>query len=182
MHLAHSLALAFAFAFTASTALAQHAHSPYVGLETRQVKSLSPEQIADLRAGRGMGASLPAELNGVPGPLHVLELRERLMVTSDQQAALEAVVTEMKTTAQQLGNDVIDAEQRLDLQFKNGSASEASIREATERIGQLNAQLRAVHLVAHLRTQQILTPRQVAAYGAARGYAAEPAAGSHPLR
>ncbi|MBM1170158.1 hypothetical protein [Microvirga arabica] len=46
-------------------AQAQHASpAPYAGLETRSVKSLSDEQIADLKAGRGMGLALPAELNG----------------------------------------------------------------------------------------------------------------------
>src|SRR5919107_1454461 len=39
----------------------------------RPVKSLSEQQVADLRAGRGMGLALPAELNGYPGPMHVLE-------------------------------------------------------------------------------------------------------------
>lgn len=44
-----------------------HAHPPqpggYAGMQTREIKALSPEQVADLREGRGMGASLPAELN-----------------------------------------------------------------------------------------------------------------------
>ena len=47
---------------------AQHAPaSPYAGWEHRPAKALSKEQIADLRAGRGMGLALPAELNGYPG-------------------------------------------------------------------------------------------------------------------
>ncbi len=58
-----------------SAVLAQtHGHgasSPYAGLERRAVKSLSEQQVADLRAGRGMGLALPAELNGYPGPVHV---------------------------------------------------------------------------------------------------------------
>ena len=43
-------------------------HHPYAGLEQRAVKALSEQQIADLRAGRGMGLALPAELNGYPRP------------------------------------------------------------------------------------------------------------------
>ena len=46
--------------------------SPYAGMQARPVKALSDQQIADLKAGRGMGLALPAELNGYPGPSHVL--------------------------------------------------------------------------------------------------------------
>jgi hypothetical protein len=55
-------------------AAAAFAQSPYTGMETRSIKSLSNEQVADLREGRGMGLALAAELNGYPGPAHVLEL------------------------------------------------------------------------------------------------------------
>jgi hypothetical protein len=50
-------------------ALAQHQHgnSAYSGLQQRSIKSMSDEQIADLRAGRGMGLALAAELNEYPG-------------------------------------------------------------------------------------------------------------------
>jgi hypothetical protein len=37
-------------------------------LEQRDIKTLSNQQIADLRAGRGMGLALAAELNGYAGP------------------------------------------------------------------------------------------------------------------
>lgn len=48
--------------------------SPYTGLQERPIKALSDQQIDDLREGRGMGLALPAELNGYPGPRHVLGL------------------------------------------------------------------------------------------------------------
>lgn len=160
---------------------AQHPHSPYTGMQDREVKALSPEQVSDLREGRGMGASLPAELNGVPGPMHVLQIKDRLQVTPEQQAALEAITATMKASAQALGAKVIDAERELDLAFRKGTADEAGIRQLSGRIGALNAELRAVHLVAHLRTKQVLTDRQVVAYDEARGYSASPADG-HPHR
>ncbi|MBT3972460.1 MAG: hypothetical protein HOE99_01485, partial [Acidiferrobacteraceae bacterium] len=50
--------------------------SPYVGQETRVIKSLSAEDIDDLINGRGWGLAKPAELNGVPGPAHLLEMQQ----------------------------------------------------------------------------------------------------------
>ncbi len=43
---------------------AASAQTPYAGMQTRQIKALSEQQIADLGAGRGMGLALAAELNG----------------------------------------------------------------------------------------------------------------------
>ena len=67
------------------------AQSPYAGMQTRAIKALSDQQIADLRAGRGMGMALPAELNGYPGPAHVLELADKLELTPDQRASVQAL-------------------------------------------------------------------------------------------
>ena len=48
---------------------------PYAGLEARAIKSLSAADVQELRRGGGWGLALPAELNGVPGPAHLLELK-----------------------------------------------------------------------------------------------------------
>lgn len=162
----------FAFAQHAHQPTGEHAATPYAGLQSRDIKALSAEQLDDLREGRGMGASLPAELNGVPGPLHVLQLQQRLHVTPGQASALQAIMEEMKTSAQRWGNEVIAAERELDRMFSSNSAREAEVRELSQRIGTLNAELRAVHLVAHLKTRQLMTDQQVAQYNALRGYSA----------
>ncbi len=47
---------------------AASAQTPYAGMQSRQVKALLNQQIADLRAALGMGLALAAELNGFPGP------------------------------------------------------------------------------------------------------------------
>jgi dienelactone hydrolase len=47
-------------------------------MQARPIKAPSDQQIADLQAGRGMGLALPAELNGYPGPSHLLELSDKL--------------------------------------------------------------------------------------------------------
>ncbi len=166
-------------------ALAQHAGhhaaaSGYAGMKDREIKALSAEQMADLLQGRGMGASLPAELNGVPGPMHVLELAQQLKLSAEQREQLEVITAEMKTSAQQLGREVVAAEAELDAAFKTGSADERSIGETSARIASLQGRLRAVHLVAHLKTRRLLSGDQVTAYNVARGYAAD--AGAHKHR
>jgi hypothetical protein len=62
---------------------------PYPRLEPRPIKALSQQQVDDLRAGRGMGLALAAELNGYPGPSHVLELGDRLDLTADQRIRVQ---------------------------------------------------------------------------------------------
>src|SRR6516164_7416934 len=77
--------------------------SPYAGMQTRAIKALSDQQIADLRAGRGMGMALPAELNGYPGPAHVLELADKLELSSDQRSRVQSLFDAMKAEAVPLG-------------------------------------------------------------------------------
>ncbi len=105
--------------------VAQHAHgdhsaSPYAGLQSRDIKSLSEQDIADLRAGRGWGLALPAELNGRPGPLHVLELREELGLSAEQVSAVTEVFKRMRDAAVIAGEKFIVAETALDDAFASG--------------------------------------------------------------
>src|SRR3712207_5865586 len=140
----------------AGPALAQHQHrpqhSPYAGLEQRAVKALSGEQIADLRAGRGMGLALAAELNGYPGPLHVLELADALGAAPQQRAQMERLLASMKAETVPLGERLIAEEAELDRQFAERRVSETSLLAATQAIGATHAALRAAHLKYHLRT------------------------------
>lgn len=67
------------------------AQSPYSGMQTRPIKALSEQQVADLKAGRGMGLALAAELNGYPGPSHVLELADKLDLSADQRTSVRGI-------------------------------------------------------------------------------------------
>lgn len=80
----------------ATTAFAQ---TPYAGMQSRPIKALSEQQVADLGAGRGMGLALAAELNGYPGPSHVLELAEKLELSADQRASIQRLFDSMKAEA-----------------------------------------------------------------------------------
>jgi Spy/CpxP family protein refolding chaperone len=144
--------------------------SPYAGLETRPIKVLSEQQIADLRAGRGMGLALAAELNGYPGPLHVLELKEQIGLTPDQQTRMETLYTDMKTETATVGERLIQQETDLDSLFATRTVTPASLSAATSAIGVTQAALREAHLRYHLSTAEVLTPEQVVRYNQLRGY------------
>lgn len=177
--------LAFLAAFPLATpALAQHGsggHTPYAGLQQRAVKALSGEQIADLRAGRGMSLALAAELNGYPGPMHVLEFADKLSLSDAQRARTQALFDEMKQEAVQLGEQLIAQETALDRQFASRRITPVALSASTEAIGATQGALRRAHLKHHLSTVDVLTPEQVRRYSELRGYGAgHPASGHHP--
>lgn len=162
-------ALALALAGIASAPLAQ-THQPYAGLQARPVKALSDQQIADLKAGRGMGLALAAELNGYPGPMHVLELASPLGLSDDQRAKVAGLFDAMKREAVPLGERLIAAETALDRQFADRTITPSSLGEATRDIASLQGELRLAHLKYHLATLELLTPEQAARYSTLRGY------------
>lgn len=170
---------AFAFitllAALAAPAAAQHehgstTHSPYTDLQTRAIKALSETEVEDLKAGNGMGFALAAELNGVPGPKHVLELDADLKLSAEQRTATQALFDRMNEQARTLGAQLIEAEGHLDGAFATGSISAESLAMMTSHIGRIRGELRAVHLGAHLEMRKILSEEQVHAYNMARGY------------
>ncbi|MBR0712491.1 Spy/CpxP family protein refolding chaperone [Bradyrhizobium liaoningense] len=146
------------------------AETPYAGMQTRQVKALSDQQIADLRAGRGMGLALAAELNGYPGPSHVLELADQLRLTPDQRSKMQDMFAAMKSETTQIGNKLIDEETALDEQFASKTISPDSLRSATAAIAKTQGELREAHLKYHLLTSAVLDATQLAQYAELRGY------------
>lgn len=161
----------------ASPVMAQHAgYGEYMG---RSIKSLSDQQIGDLRAGRGMGLALAAELNAYPGPSHVLELAEKLNLTAAQRVRVQAQFEQMQAEARPLGAQLIAEEAALDQLFATRAVNAENLLAATTAIGATQARLRAVHLRTHLLTAETLTPEQTRLYAALRGYAGT-AAPAHP--
>ncbi|MDH3434247.1 MAG: hypothetical protein OEM60_10330 [Gammaproteobacteria bacterium] len=144
--------------------------SPYAGEESRSIKSLSQQEIESLRRGSGMGFAKLAELNHYPGPKHVLELAEHLMLSPSQVAATQSLFDEMQRNAVDLGDQILAAESRLDRAFETGSIHAQMLKSALLEIGELRARLRYVHLEAHIRQKLILKPEQVRKYDAVRGY------------
>ncbi len=135
------LVTAYALFIWANGAFAQSS-APYAGQQTRAIKALSRSETQDLLDGKGMGLAKAAELNGYPGPMHVLELARRLQLSPVQREATE------------------------------------QLTQHTQRIGQLQAAVRAAHLQTHLAQTALLQHEQIAQYNTLRGYT--PAATAQP--
>jgi molybdopterin-binding protein len=133
-------------------------------MEARAIKALSEQQVADLKAGRGMGLALAAELNGYPGPIHAIELADKLGLSSDQVARLRKLFEAMKAETIPLGMQLIAAERSLDDAFAGRTITLASLESETQSIGAIQARLRAAHLKYHLAAVAVLTPEQVEKY------------------
>jgi Spy/CpxP family protein refolding chaperone len=144
--------------------------APYAGFEQRRIKALSDEQVADLRTGRGMGLALAAELNGYPGPAHVLELADRLDLTDEQRRRTKALMDAMKAETVAIGERIIADESLLNRRFASGDLNEVALIEIAERIGLSQGRLRAAHLKYHLPMRGLLSKGQVAGYNELRGY------------
>jgi hypothetical protein len=146
------------------------AQTPYAGMQTRPIKSLSEQQVADLGAGRGMGLALAAELNGYPGPSHVLELADKLDLSADQRAGVARLFDSMKAEAVPLGSKLIEQEADLDRQLASHTVTPESLKTSTAAVAVTQGALRETHLKYHLSTVAILTPAQMQRYAELRGY------------
>jgi len=155
------------------------ADMPYAGQQARSIKSLSGDDIAAMRKGEGMGMAKAAELNGYPGPAHVLQLAAKLGLTEIQQRDVQAIFDRMSAAAKPLGGELIAQEQALDQLFAKGEITPDRLAAATAAIAELQGRLRAVHLSAHLETRALLNADQIARYQQLRGYGASPAPEHH---
>lgn len=167
--------LVLALAVLSTSALAALAerrnhHAPYAGQEKREISSLSERDIADLLAGRGWGMAKPAELNGYPGPAHVLELGDSLNLTPKQRGEVQEVFNRMASQARDVGAKYVEAERLLDEAFSKFAVNEDLLSERIAQAESLRAELRRIHLVAHLETTPILTHQQRHSYMSLRGY------------
>ena len=153
--------------------------SPYAGEEARAVKSLSAEDIAQLRRGAGWGLARAAELNGMPGPFHLLELKEEIPLTHEQVSAITAIHERMREAAIAEGEIFIAGEQALDDAFRAGTVTQESLRTMLAEIARSRARLRFIHLSAHLETPALLTREQIARYDTLRGYHARRGGTAH---
>ena len=163
-----SVVVLSAFALV-NTALAIQPSS-YVGQEQREIKALSPEEIQSYLAGKGAGLAKAAELNHYPGPLHVLELANKLQLSEEQKTRTKAIFESMQKEAIHQGKALIEKERELDRLFAAGTATPNNLRATLDQIGALQAKVRRSHLQAHIEQKAVLTKTQIAKYDELRGY------------
>jgi dsDNA-specific endonuclease/ATPase MutS2 len=120
-----------------------------------------------------MGLALAAELNGYPGPSHVLELADQLGLSPDQRRKVQEMFSKMKADTTPIGNKLIEQESDLDRQFSHRTITAASLETATSAISKTQGELREAHLNYHLLTAAILDQTQLAKYAELRGYASD---------
>jgi len=173
-----TLVLAAAICVLTMPAIAEDSSTPYAGQQTRIIKALSSEDINELLEGEGMGMAKAAELNGYPGPLHVLTLATELGLTEEQLQKVTAVHDQMSAAAKPLGAELVEHERVLDQLFAQGKITSDRLRSETAAIGELQGRLRLVHLAAHLETRALLDSDQIARYERHRGYQ-EPSTPTH---
>jgi Spy/CpxP family protein refolding chaperone len=138
--------------------------------QARPIQTLSEQQIADLRAGRGMGLALAAELNGYPGPAHVLRLADKLNLSAEQRANIQKLFDSMKAEATSLGVKLIEQESDLNREFAKRTVTETSLKASISAVAATQAALRETHLKYHLAAAEVLSPAQIRLYVELRGH------------
>ncbi len=146
--------------------------SPYAGRydASAAIRSLTPDEIAQIERGEGAGFALPAELNGVPGPRHVLDLAHQMGLSHEQRLQVQQIYDEMRGRVIPAGERYLAAVQALEEDFRAGILTEETLPDRVAEVSQLEGELTTAHLVAHLQTAKVLTGEQVAIYQQLRGY------------
>ena len=153
----------------ASSAFAQH--QPYAGQQDREIKALSPDQMKQYLSGAGMGYAMPAELNRYPGPMHVLELADKLALTPDQKARTQALMDAHKAEARAIGTKRVESERAIEMLFRSGKLDEALLAQRVREAADLEGAYRLAHLETHRRMRALLSEEQIERYVRLRGYA-----------
>lgn len=156
---------------------AQHnhqAHSSYAGMESRAIKSLSLDDIQELQRGGGWGLALPAELNGMPGPAHLLELKDKIPLSEEQTQKIQALFDDMREQAIRAGEKLIDAETAIEKAFASGKVQEAPLKALLSASEAARTELRFIHLSQHYKTVELLSADQIHRYNVLRGYTQDP--------
>ena len=151
-----------------AVAWAQHAHdgSHSRGQQAAQVCETEFEKVVGY--GRGFGMAFAADQNGYPGPLHVLELRDRLGLTPDQERNVRTLMDAMFAESKPKSARLLEAEARLRRLFAERAADDASVRAAVAEVERARSEVRLVHLLTHLKARDILTEAQRRIYQEAR--------------
>jgi Spy/CpxP family protein refolding chaperone len=152
----------------AGDALAQHGGHQHGSGQGHQAAQACLEQYKQVVGeGRGFGMAFAADQNGYPGPMHVLELKDKLKLTSEQETKVRELWAAVKAEVPK-STRLLEAERRLERIFAERSATEPAVRAAVAEVERARTEVRLVHLLAHLRTRDLLTDEQRRIYHDAR--------------
>ncbi len=152
----------------AAAASAQHGHGG-AGAEGHQMaQACATEFEKVVGEGRGFGLAFAADQNGYPGPMHVLELRDRLKLTADQEAKARDLMHAMFAESRPKSVRLLEAEAKLRRLFAERAADEAAVRATVAEVERARSEVRLVHLLAHLKTRDLLSEDQRRLYHEAR--------------
>lgn len=148
-----------------------HTHRTDEVRQSQAIASLTEADIEQLRSGAGWGLALAAELNGVPGPAHLLELGSQIELEDEQVEQIQDLERDMRVNAIEEGERYIALEVELDRRFRERAIDEDILWELLSDIAESMGRLRYVHLATHLATLEILRPEQIDHYNTLRGHA-----------
>ena len=152
----------------AAIASGQHGHSGSheEGHRAAQACAIEFEQVVG--TGRGFGMAFAADQNGYPGPMHVLELKDRLKLTVEQEATMQHLMHATFAESKPKSARLLEAEGTLRRLFAEATADDAAVRAAVEAVERARREVRLVHLLTHLKTRDLLTVEQRRIYHEAR--------------
>jgi Spy/CpxP family protein refolding chaperone len=153
----------------AAITLGQHDHgSGHQQGHHRTAEACETEFDKVVGEGRGFGMAFAADQNGYPGPLHVLELKDRLKLTAEQEAAMQRLMHTMFSESKPKSARLLAAEAKLRRLFAERAADPAAVRAAVDEVERARSEVRLVHLLTHLKTRDLLTEDQRRTYHEAR--------------
>ena len=155
-----SLILLLAFGLSAA---AQHQPASQPSQQAQHHVHMQQEREAIEKA-QGFGMALVADRNGYPGPRHILDLAPHLHLSSQQSEKVDLLFASMRQDALAFGRMLLENEATLEKLFAAGAVDAVAARRLVEESATLRAQLRWVHLSAHLEAYKLLTPEQRTRY------------------
>lgn len=136
-----------------------------------KIKTLSSEQINGYLNGEEMEMARVAELNHYPGPRQILDLAEKLRLSSRQVEQVADIVERIQDEAMRLGRLIVEREEMLNKMFEADTIDQAILDQHVKEIAALQGELRFVHLSANVETRSVMTARQLQRYIELRGSA-----------
>jgi Spy/CpxP family protein refolding chaperone len=163
-----TMAAAGLLGVASSVSWGQHGHGGAHEGGHQAAEACSVESDKVVGEGRGFGMAFAADQNGYPGPMHVLELKDRLKLTTDQEAKAQALVHAMFVESKPKSARLLEAEAKLRRLFADRTADDAAVRSAVGEVERARSEVRLVHLLTHLKTRDLLTEDQRRIYHEAR--------------